>query len=103
MKQVLKDFYREMERVAEEFKNQEGLGMFVVGSTAEESFINLQNAELIMNSLINACVQDQKVLGLFCKVIDISLSVIEGEADKSEKEEEEESIMIPFPKNKLMN
>lgn len=102
MKQVLKDFYREMERVAEEFKNQEGLGAFIIGATKEESFISLQNAELIMNSLINACIQDQKVLGLFCKVIDVSLSVIEGEADKAEREEEE-SIMIPFPKNKLMN
>lgn len=102
MKQVLKDFYREIESATEEFKNQEGLGMFIVGSTAEESFISLQNAELIMNSLINACVQDQKVLGLFCKVIDVSLSVIEGEADKAEREEEE-AIMIPFPKNKLMN
>lgn len=97
MEKVLEKFQENLKGLeAEEFKK---VGRLIIASTKEESFIDLRGMDIVGNSIINACVQDKKILEFFTGVVDIALSILEKEEEEKEASSKAKQIvMIPKAK-----
>lgn len=96
MEKVLEKFQENLKGLeAEEFKK---VGRLIIASTKEESFIDLRGTDLVGNSIINACVQDKKILEFFVEVVDLALSILEKEEEKEASSKAKQIVMIPKAK-----